>query len=123
MIPMSSIIVNLHHSAGYSLVFALVTREHLSCPVAADQLDIVNKGKLISINYEIICRLQVKIISALYEYMLFRPNRRTSTTRDVFRKLELEKNKMGLVGLSKSFCLAKFVMNCSRTPHILRGTK
>ena len=42
---MSRINMNLHHSVGYSLVLALVTREHLSCPVAADQLALVNSGE------------------------------------------------------------------------------
>ena len=34
--------MHLHHSIRYSLALALVTREHLSCPVAADQLALVN---------------------------------------------------------------------------------
>ena len=41
---MSRINMNLHHSVGYSLVLALVTREHLSCPVAADKLAVVYYG-------------------------------------------------------------------------------
>ena len=46
MIPMSRVIMNLHHSVGYSLVLALVTREQLSCPVAADQLVVINYGEV-----------------------------------------------------------------------------
>ena len=45
MISMSRINMNLHDPVGYSLVLALVTREHLSCPMAADQLAVVNYGE------------------------------------------------------------------------------
>ena len=45
MLPVSRIIMNLHHSGGYSPVLALLTRDPLSCPVAADQLAVLHYGE------------------------------------------------------------------------------
>ena len=45
MIPMSRNDMNLHHSVGCSVVLALVTRQHISFPVAADQLAVYNYGE------------------------------------------------------------------------------
>ena len=66
---MSGINMNLHHSVGYSLVLAVVTSEHLSCPVAADELAVVSNGKIgiyLKCNYLQISYV-IKIIIALYD--------------------------------------------------------
>ena len=66
---MSRIKMNLHHSVGYSLVLALVTREHLSCPVDVDQLNVVKYGE---VDIKLKCNYlqtsgEIKTITALYD--------------------------------------------------------